>query len=234
MNSKVIYTTVFLTASLTIVAVNYSVFNPENQVDLVGKNESTYNAEAYESTNDQSTWDKVMNVFKKDVEPEIELEKTDVSVLNTDVDNLTDDDLIDLFGAKAYDEKGDLLPISVSKSAKSDTLIIVTFTAETEQETIKSIDGNLQIMFNSRPKLTLKDRKIKISLRKYNRYSDEELTKYIIRKAGIKCEDVEDGKIEPTIDLSSINAENGEYKLKVTAADSDEQESSIDVILRIT
>ncbi len=234
MNSKVIYATVFLTASLTMVVVNYSVFYPDNVVDIVEDNESNYNAEAYDSANEQSFWDKFLSGSKEDIEPEIALKQGEVTILNTEKDALTDDDLIDMFGANAQDKDGNILPITVSTDQKSDTLVVVTFTAVTEQETTKSIDGNLYIEFNNRPKLSLNDRKIKISQRKYEKLTEEELTKYVIRKAGIKCDDKEDGKVEPAIDFSNVSAEPGEYKLKVTATDSDEQESSIDVILTIT
>ncbi len=234
MNSKTIYTIVFLSAAMTIVVLNYDIFYPEGNVDQTIDDSNSYTAESYEDEVQQSFWDKMFNKLKPDVEPEITLGVSEATVLDTELEELTDEDLILKFGAKAYDENGNTLPITVTKKEKSDTLIVVTFTATTDQEVTKSIDGHLIVDHNAHPKLTLENRIVEISKRKYERYSDEQLTNYIIRKSNLKCEDTEDGKLNPTIDLSPIKDEVGEYKLEISATDSDGQSSTINVILEIT
>ncbi len=233
MNSKVIYATVFLSASLTMLGLNRTVFYPDGNVELASE-ATTYNAEANEVQDKQSMWDKITDALKPDVEPEIKLATNEETVLNTELDQLTDDAIISLFGAEAYDERGDVMPITVSKEEKSDSLITITFTAVTDSGISKSIDGTLNIEYNAKPKLTVDTRKIKIRLRKFKRYDEDGLIRYITRKSGLKCKDAEDGKIEPVFDLSELQAEEGEYSLTISATDSANQSTTIDIVLIIT
>lgn len=196
--------------------------NDQNNVSDDYPNQS-YDTE----NNNQSWWNKVTNIFSKN-ELIISSDKDRVDIYNTDSLELSDADLIDLFGVKATLNQNDV-PIIVTKEQISYNTIDITFTTNSGENPEKSITGKISIVYNQKPIITVKKPKVSFRLNKIKDLSDEELTTLIIKKTGAQATDKEDDNkdIKISVDLKNIKRDQkGEYQAQIIASDSANQQSN--------
>ncbi len=198
--------------------------NDNSQVNVT----EDYPDQSYDTENNNQTWwNKVTGIFVKK-ELEISSEKDRVDLYNTDNLELSDDDLIKLFGVTATLNQKDV-PINVTKEQISYNTIDVTFTTNSGENPEKSITGKISIVYNQKPIITVKKPKISIRKNKIEDLSDEELTALIIKKTGAQATDKEDDNkdIKISVDLKNIKRDQkGEYQAQIIATDSAKQQSN--------
>ncbi len=198
--------------------------NDNNQVSVTEE----YPNQSYDTENDDQTWwNKVTRIFFKK-ELVISSEKDRIDLYNTDNLDLSDEDLIKLFGVKATLNQTDV-PIKVTKEQISYNTIDVTFTTNSGENPEKSITGKISIIYNQKPIITVKKPKISIRKNKIEDLSDEELTALIIKKTGAQATDKEDENkdIKISVDLKNIKRDQkGEYQAQIIATDSAKQQSN--------
>lgn len=233
-NIKVIIAVLLLSmCSLTIFS-NSEVYNLNKNPELKPKTEINYNEKAQAEQDNQSIFRKITNLFTVDGDAQIELKNEEVTILNTELDDLDENDLITLFGAKAYDENKNILPITVDTTEKSDNYWMVNFSASSGEESLEPKTAKLYINYDSKPIITVKKHNVEIKLDKYKKFDQQRIEKYIIKKAKIKAKDKEDGKLDLTVDLSNVLEQTGEYKVRVTTKDLQAQESVAKINLIIS
>ncbi len=230
-----------LILSLIIMLFNGQIFLSDSEVVDSGQKveQTTEDKEQYVSKNrvddsNISFFQKVKNKVAGATVPTITIENSEIDVLSTEIDQYDDAMLIEKFGVEAKDSDGNLLDISVEKTKKSDILTKVTFKAQSDSGYIVSCDALMNVIYNSKPKLTVKNRKLSFSKRKYNRYSEERMKKYITRKAHVKAWDNEDGRLDTDYDLSAVDSETtGDYKVTIKATDDDNQTTTAEMVISI-
>ncbi len=208
-------------------ANNIDVAVDLNNNDQVNGSEDYPNQSYDTENNNQTWWNKVTNIFSKK-ELVISSEKDRVDLYNTDNLELSDADLIKLFGVKATLNQNDV-PIIVTKEQISYNTINVTFTTNSGENPEKSITGKISIVYNQKPIITVKKPKISIRQSKIKDLSDEDLTALIIKKTGAQATDKEDDNkdIKISVDLKNIKRdEKGEYQAQIIAIDSANQQSN--------
>ncbi len=240
-NIKMILVITMLVFSIIIIMTSNQVFFPDeassSSQNTDNKTDGTkvpYESKQEVDDSNITFFEKIKNKALGTEEPTITIENSEINVINTELDQYNDAKLIEEFGVVAEDGDGNPLDISVSKTKKSDILTKVTFTAKSDSGYVVSIDGMMNVVYNAKPKVTVQNRKVTLSGRKYKRYSEEKMQEYITKKAGVKATDKEDGKLEIEYDLSAVNPdEKGDYKVKLKATDNDKQSTSAEVVVSI-
>ncbi len=244
---RIVLAVVLVVISGSLVILNPNIFyNPnsnnitlnlptfENKTDI-NAYKTTDEIETFQTENvDQSWWEKITSFFSND-ELSLDMENDRIDILNTSYKEFTDAELIELFGVSATKGTKEV-EVTVKSEKKTENTISVTFTTNSGSNPELSANGLINIVYNQKPIIEIKNRKVTIRKSKIEKLNDEDLIKLIIKESGAKATDKEDknSEISMTVDLSNLERSiPGEYKLKVIASDTDNQKSDASVIIKI-